>query len=206
MGDIIPAQEFNSSLRRSPETVRNLATLHPLFIEGRDAARRCGSTSPRRETQTLSARCQARLGFPAMARLLVLVLLVAALAGCGGGSTEAAPAAVTGPVSVSGQVTFDLVPAVAGQGLSYAATVARPARGVTVELLQQGSVTASTMTDATGSYSFGSVAANTDVSLRVRAELLRVGAPSWDFRVVDNVNGDALYTLAGAVFNTGAAN
>jgi hypothetical protein len=141
-----------------------------------------------------------------MARLLVLVLLVAALAGCGGGSTEAAPASVTGPVSVSGQVTFDLVPAVAGQGLSYTATVARPARGVTVELLQGGSVTASTTTDAAGNYSFAGVAANTDVSLRVRAELLRVGAPSWDFRVVDNVNGDALYTLAGAVFNTGAAN
>jgi hypothetical protein len=107
---------------------------------------------------------------------------------------------------VSGQVTFDFVPAVAGQGLSYAATAARPARGVTVELLQNGAVTASTTTDSAGLYSFGSVAANTDVSLRVRAELLRVGTPSWDFRVVDNVNADALYTLAGAVFNTGTAN
>jgi hypothetical protein len=141
-----------------------------------------------------------------MARLLVLAVLAAALAGCGGGSTDAAPATVAGPVSVAGQVTFDLVPAVAGRGLDYAATVARPARGVTVELLQGGSVTASTTTDSAGNYSFHSVAANTDVSLRVRAELLRVGSPSWDFRVLDNVNGDALYTLAGAVFNTGAAN
>ena len=47
---------------------------------------------------------------------------------------------------------------------------------------------------------------NTDVSIRVRAEMLRVGSPSWDFRVVDNMNGDALYTLAGTVFNTGTAN
>ena len=113
-----------------------------------------------------------------------------------------APAAVT----VSGQVTFDFVPVVPARGLDYAATVARPARAVTVELLQNGAVTASTTTDATGNYSFGNVGANTDVALRVRAEMLRVGAPSWDFRVVDNVNGDALYTLAGAVFNTGAAN
>jgi hypothetical protein len=135
-----------------------------------------------------------------------LVSLVVGLAGCGGGSTSAAPAAVASPVSVGGQVTFDFVPAVAGQGLSYAATAARPARGVTVELLQNGAVTASTTTDATGQYSFGSVAANTDVSLRVRAELLRVGTPSWDFRVVDNVNADALYTLAGVVFNTGTVN
>ena len=33
-----------------------------------------------------------------------------------------------------------------------------PARGVTVELLQAGAVTASTTTDATGNYSFGNVA------------------------------------------------
>ncbi len=35
--------------------------------------------------------------------------------------------------------------------------------------------------------------------------MIRVGAPSWDFRVVDNVNGNALYTLAGTAFNTGGA-
>jgi hypothetical protein len=35
--------------------------------------------------------------------------------------------------------------------------------------------------------------------------MLRVGNPSWSYRVVDNVNGEALYTLAGAVFNTGAS-
>ena len=140
-----------------------------------------------------------------MVRLLLLVSLVAGLAGCGGGSSSAAPAVVAAPVSVSGQVTFDFVPAVPGQGLSYAGTVARPARGVTVELLQAGAVTASTTTTPTGDYSFAGVPANTEVSLRVRAELLRVGSPSWDFRVVDNLNADALYTLAGAVFNTGEA-
>jgi hypothetical protein len=143
-----------------------------------------------------------------MLRALAVIGLLAGLAGCGGGSSNAAPASapVATPITVSGQVTFDFVPALAGQGLSYAATVARPARGVTVELLQNGAVTSSAATDAGGNYSFGSVAANTDVSLRVRAELLRVGAPSWDFRVVDNLNGDAQYTLAGAVFNTGATN
>ena len=140
-----------------------------------------------------------------MVRLLLLVSLVAGLAGCGGGSSSAAPAVVAAPVSVSGQVTFDFVPAVPGQGLSYAGTVARPARGVTVELLQAGAVSASTTTTPTGDYSFAGVPANTEVSLRVRAELLRVGAPSWDFRVVDNLNSDALYTLAGAAFNTGEA-
>jgi hypothetical protein len=151
-----------------------------------------------------------------MERILVLLLLAASLAGCGGGSSSAAPPAEPPPpppppgpapatVALSGQVTFDFVPAVAGRGLDYAATEARPARGVTVELLTGGTVTSSTATDASGNYSFN-VPASTDVSLRVRAEMIRVGSPSWDFRVVDNVSGNALYTLAGTVFNTGEAN
>ena len=140
-----------------------------------------------------------------MLRLAVIVSLMGVLAGCGGGSS-ADPSPAPGVVTVSGQVTFDRVPVVASRGLDYAATVAAPARGVTVELLQGGAVTASTTTNPAGNYSFDNVAPNTDVALRVRAEMLRVGAPSFDFRVVDNVNGDALYTLAGTTFNTGTAN
>lgn len=143
-----------------------------------------------------------------MTRLFALLGLAALLTGCGGGSSSADPAPTppSATVSVSGQVTFDRVPVVPGRGLDYGATVAHPARGVTVELLQGGNVTGSTTTDASGNYSFANVAANTEVSLRVRAEMLRVGTPSFDFRVVDNVNADALYTLAGTVFNSGAAN
>jgi hypothetical protein len=137
-----------------------------------------------------------------MLRLVVSVSLVALLAGCGS-SGDAEPAPAPGTVSLTGQVTFDRVPAVAGQGLVYAQTVVQPARGVTVELLQAGSVRSSTTTDAMGNYSFADAPQNTDVSVRVRAEMLRIGNPSWNFRVVDNVNGEALYTLAGAVFNTG---
>ena len=141
-----------------------------------------------------------------MLRVCVTVSLMALLAGCGGGGGDAPAPPPGSTVAVSGQITFDRVPAVAGQGLVYAQTVVQPARGVTVELLQAGTVSASTTTDAAGNYSFGSAPANTDVSIRVRAEMLRVGTPSWNFRVVDNVNGEALYTLAGAVFNTGSAN
>jgi len=137
-----------------------------------------------------------------MDRLLVILALTLGVAACSGGSSGApAPATVT----LAGQVTFDFVPVVPGRGLDYAATAARPARGVTVELLRNGVATASTTTDIAGGYSFVAPA-NTDVALRVRAEMLRVGTPSWDFRVVDNVNADALYTLAGTTFNTGVAN
>ncbi len=116
------------------------------------------------------------------------------------------PAPVPAPTSVAlqGVVTFDRVPAVAGAGLDYANTVERPARGVTVQLVGANGVLASTTTDAAGRYSF-TVAANTDVSLRVRAEMVQIGSPSWDFRVVDNVNSNALYVLAGSVFNSGVA-
>jgi hypothetical protein len=139
-----------------------------------------------------------------MLRWLAAVSVLALLAGCG--SSSADPGTGGPGVTVSGQVTFDKVPVALGQGLVYAQTAAQPARGVTVELLQNGVVSASTTTDAAGSYVFGNVAPNSNVAVRVRAEMLRVGTPSWDFRVVDNVNGEALYTLAGAVFNTGSAN
>jgi hypothetical protein len=140
----------------------------------------------------------------AMIRSLACVSLVVLLAGCGSSGSDPAPA--PGTVLVSGRVTFDRVPAVAGQGLVYTQTAARPARGVTVELVQNGTAITSTATDSMGDYAFSNVAANADVAVRVRAEMLRVGSPSWSFRVVDNVNGAALYTLAGAVFNTGTEN
>ena len=140
-----------------------------------------------------------------MLRWLTAVSVVALLAGCSD-SSGADPGPAPPAVTVSGRVTFDRVPAAAGQGLVYTQTVAQPARGVTVELLQNGAAIASTTTDAAGNYSFGNVAPSADVAVRVRAEMLRVGMPSWDFRVVDNVNGEALYTLAGAVFSTGTAN
>jgi hypothetical protein len=137
-----------------------------------------------------------------------LVALAIWLHGCGGGGGGNSAANVPPPVPVTvalqGTVTFDLVPAVAGRGLDYTQTVERPARGVTVEALSAGVVLATTATDSAGHYSF-TLASNTDVALRVRAEMVRLGSPSWDFRVVDNVNSDALYTLAGAVFNTGTA-
>jgi hypothetical protein len=136
-----------------------------------------------------------------MIRLGGLVLLSLALAACGGSSDEPAP---NSTVQLSGIVTFDWVPVVPGRGLDYGSTVSRPARGVTVELVRNATVAASTTTDPTGRYTFN-VEQNADVSLRVRAEMLRVGTPSWDFRVVDNVNGDALYTLVGTAFNTGNA-
>ena len=40
--------------------------------------------------------------------------------------------------------------------------------------------------------------------MRVKAELVSAGTPAWDFRVLDNTDGNALYALDGPAFNTGA--
>jgi hypothetical protein len=135
-------------------------------------------------------------------------IAAALLAACGGGggsapapSPQASPAV---PITVAGTMTFDSVPAVAGLGLDYSATQPKPARGITVELVSGGTVLASATTDSAGGYSFD-VPQSQDVVLRVRAEMIRVGAPSWSFTVVDNLQADTLYTLESGTFNTGTA-
>jgi hypothetical protein len=113
-------------------------------------------------------------------------------------------------VSVSGQITFDYVPAVRGATvfLDYVNTQPRPARGVTVQLIDANdgvTVVDSTVTDANGDYGV-SAPGGTDVFVRARAEMRQGGGPGWDFRVADNTNGNALYVLDGAAFNTGGTN
>jgi hypothetical protein len=106
-------------------------------------------------------------------------------------------------VTVSGAATFDFVPATS-QGLNYNATQARPIRGATVEIISGANVLATTKTDATGAYSVN-VGPNTSAFVRVKAELVQSGSPSFDFRVVDNTNNNVLYALDGPTFNTGTA-
>ncbi|MBA3563120.1 MAG: hypothetical protein H0W33_03745 [Gammaproteobacteria bacterium] len=140
------------------------------------------------------------------------------LTGCGGGSSGGGrqepppdpdpPPAGDGEATVSGQVTFDRVPHNAiTNGLDYASTVEAPVRGAVVEAIDAAggtNVLASTQTDAQGNYSLA-VPADTDLFIRVKAQALRTGTPSWDFAVVDNTSGDALYVLDGAAFDSGTA-
>jgi len=127
---------------------------------------------------------------PRVAALSTVALLLAA---CGGGGGSDGPATV----SVSGVVRYEFVPAgstvtASGefpcQGLDFAATVPRPIRGATVQLLDASeSEIARTVSGDDGSYSFSGVPSNTDVRLRVRAELKKTGSPGWDVEVRDNV-------------------
>ena len=141
-------------------------------------------------------------------------LLPCLLVACGGGGSSAPgggpnPPPPVGNVTISGTVTFDRVQfsAALNGGLDFANAVASPVRGATVEAIAAGgqTVLATTTTDASGQYSV-TVAGNTDLFIRVRAELVRTGTPAWNVSVRDNTAGSAIYTLDGSVASSGAAN
>lgn len=136
-------------------------------------------------------------------RIAPLVLLL--LAGCHHGGGSSPP---LGPdVTLSGTVTFDLVPTANVAGvwqLDYPSTHSAPARGVTIEIVNGSNVVATTTTDDAGAYSLR-VASNQNVFVRARAELNRVGAPGWTVLVADNTQGDGLYVLDSDTFLLGAS-
>jgi hypothetical protein len=133
-----------------------------------------------------------------------LLAALAVLAACGGGGGGGeAPAA--GTVVVQGTATFDSVPNAASGRLDYTATTAKPIRSATVELVgADGQVLASGTTGEDGSYAL-SVSANTAVTLRVRAQLLRSGSPNWDVTVRDNTASNAIYAIGSDSFSSGSA-
>lgn len=154
--------------------------------------------------------CAGQAGVQVALRLLLLLLagvVGACGGGSGGGSDEPTTPGPTGPqVTLSGTISYTRVPYAAdGFGLDYDNAVDTPARGVVVEALSASdAVLGSTVTDASGAYSL-SVAENTDVRVRAKAQLLKTGTPAWDVKVTDNTQGNALYSLTGALANSGTA-
>lgn len=111
-----------------------------------------------------------------------------------------------GKVSVSGKITFDRVPfkAVGGAGLDPNSSIQSPAREVVVEAIEGVSIVASTVTDYLGNYTL-QVPQNANVFVRAKAQMLRSATPTWNFRVLNNRNSNALYVLDGTIFNVGIA-
>lgn len=167
----------------------------------------------------LSARIR-----PGRVVLSAAALLLAACGGSGGGETNSPnppppppPPAPTGNVTISGTVAYEFVPPnVSCQGLDFASTVVRPIRGATVQLVDlANNELGRTVSGEDGSYAFANIDANSDVRIRVRAELKRSGSPSWDVEVRDNVvdpddtnppalTARPLYAIV-SEFNTGTA-
>ena len=106
--------------------------------------------------------------------------------------------------SISGRLTFDLVP-ITNSGLDYNAIRRAPIRGVWVDAVNaSGTVLASTRSDSGGNYSLG-VAPNTELRIRVKAHMQQTGAggPRWDVKVTDNTSRNALYTFQGDLRSSG---
>ncbi len=110
--------------------------------------------------------------------------------------------------NVVGHIAFDQVGRnTSTNGLDYCNITQLPARGVIVEAIDAANnttVLASASTDVNGDYSLA-VTENTNMFVRVKAQMRRTGMPSWDFTVVDNTNGKALYTMDGTQFNSGTS-
>lgn len=144
-------------------------------------------------------------------------IAAALLAGCGGGGggggggglpigLPIGPPIVLNPVALSGKATYDSVPNNNGP-LVYANTTAKPVRGATVEVLDANTSAqlALTTTDDGGNYTV-SVPGNTNIIVRVRAQLTRTGTgATWDVTVRDNTRSDALYSMQSPSFSSGSA-
>ena len=127
--------------------------------------------------------------------------------GSGNSGTAELTVTVTPPpaaVTISGSVTFDHVPFnTSSSALNYNSITQDPAPGLTVEALNSaGTVIETTVSDSAGSYSL-QVDPNTDVRIRVKAELVQTSGAQWNVRVIDNTSGDAPYALQGALANSG---
>ncbi|WP_295980366.1 hypothetical protein [uncultured Variovorax sp.] len=146
---------------------------------------------------------------------LVACVAAALLTACGGGGGGGSggipllpvlPVVPSAPVTLSGTATYESVPNPNGR-LVYADTAVKPVRGAFVEVLDaaSGNQLATTTTDENGAYSV-SVQGNTNVIVRVRAQLTRTGAlPSWDVTVRDNTQSSAIYSMQSSAFSTGSA-
>ncbi|MCB4778193.1 MAG: hypothetical protein LGB53_00985 [Sulfurovum sp.] len=54
-------------------------------------------------------------------------------------------------------------------------------------------------------YDFENIPADTDVKIRIKAQMYKTGTPGWDVRVVDNTNRRSLNIVETTLFNTGAS-
>jgi hypothetical protein len=146
----------------------------------------------------------------------VLTFQLSVSDGNGGNATDTVDVTVEDPqpvVTISGTVQYEFVPPNNNCfGLNYTGTVMRPIRQATVQILDDatGAVIDTVVSNDLGDYSF-TVLANTMVSLRVRAELIRGGSrPSWNVEVRDNtadtglpLSQRPLYVLDGSAFDSG---
>ena len=121
------------------------------------------------------------------------------------GAVASSSQATAETVQLQGRVTFDWVaPGISGNSifLDYGNLQVRPARAVTVQLLDSlNNPIATTRTNSNGEYQF-SVEANRSVKVRVKASL---DADNYAIAVKDNTSSDAEYVLDGSLAGSGTS-
>ena len=109
-------------------------------------------------------------------------------------------------ITVSGKATFDRVALQSSGSLDFNNITQQPVKGAVVEAICNGILT-STNTDADGNYSLTIPGNTTGVFIRVKAQLLKTGTPSWDVSVSDETQAAKLiFSMDGSAFNTTSAN
>lgn len=112
---------------------------------------------------------------------------------------------VVDTVQLQGRITFDWVaPSINGNSiyLDYGNAQVKPARAVTVQLLDSlNAPIATTRTNSNGEYLF-SIEANRSVKVRVKASL---DADNYAIAVKDNTSSDAEYVLDGSLAGSGTS-
>src|SRR5690554_4224428 len=132
------------------------------------------------------------------------------LAACGGSSSNSLISNISSSsseiasVKLSGVVTYDFIPAHESHiGLNYEASQIRPVRGAVIELLSaDGRILAESSTDINGGYDF-QVAPDTQLQVRVKAQLKQTGLPGWNVKVTDNTRNNRMYALDGGLVSSG---
>jgi len=124
--------------------------------------------------------------------------------GDGGGGEDGAVGWDGAVVTVSGTITFDLVPDDRDAGLLYSNTQQKPAQKIVVESVSTDStlIYFKTSTGEDGKYSVPAPS-SIDLKIRAKAQMLKTDPPSWDFRIVDNTNNQSMYSIESAAFNPG---
>lgn len=153
--------------------------------------------------------------------LLQVLLLGLFLAACGGGSDgggsggggntggvdspDPADCDGNGSITVSGRISFEDVPVAHDSGvyLDYdnIETKPVPLAKMLVECADGSEVFAESTTTVNGDYSV-TIPQGVDARLVVRAESVRDDGPTWDIKVVDNTNGQAVWAIEGERFST----
>ena len=101
-------------------------------------------------------------------------------------------------INISGKITFDRVGHQLNGGLDYTNIMLPPVRGAVVEAMCNATIVVATATDAFGDYSLNIPGGTSNLIVRVKAQMLKTGTPSWNFQVRDNTSRGALYSLTSA--------